>query len=373
MSAAGRVAALAKHYDAIVDDADNDDDAIVPMMMASGRGWCSRVTSDFEEGFPSTSSSSRASSSSTHNKSVISSFAMGCAVSLAAFGVATTAIMGKDSGATMMSTTLSSPGKRTTTLTNGQEHFSYPLNSDRSTYAGKSNEKYFDGEKHEMTAWRNGLIDVASVPNEKTNWVMNHPKIQAMMSASLGKARQLPQLGKSKKSSKKNKNKEEELDFDIPDGNKLPEHVEPVEMSSSKGMPSTKKVRGKVVTLDENGNINTAPMGRTTVDNYRMSWAKEHVVFTNGDYSANYIPMKERDWKKKFRQIPGQGLMKPKDSMMTVDDAGTLIGRRKMPASQLGEVEKDDDDNEIIHKSSKKEASSRDTKHSSSKSHRRGG
>jgi len=144
-------------------------------------------------------------------------------------------------------------------------------------------------------------------------------------------------------------------------------------MSSSKGMPSTKKVRGKVVTLDENGNINTAPMGRTTVDNYRMSWAKEHVVFTNGDYSANYIPMKERDWKKKFRQIPGQGLMKPKDSMMTVDDAGTLIGRRKMPASQLGEVEKDDDDNEIIHKSSKKEASSRDTKHSSSKSHRRGG
>tara|TARA_B100000073_G_scaffold43999_1_gene32806 strand:+ start:1730 stop:2839 length:1110 start_codon:yes stop_codon:yes gene_type:complete len=369
MSAAGRVAALAKHYDAIVDDAD---DAIVPMM-ASGRGWCSRVTSDFEEGFPSTSSSSRASSSSTHNKSVISSFAMGCAVSLAAFGVATTAIMGKDSGATMMSTTLSSPGKRTTTLTNGQEHFSYPLNSDRSTYTGKSNEKYFDGEKHEMMAWRNGLIDVASVPNEKTNWVMNHPKIQAMMSASLGKARQLPQLGKSKTNSKKNKNKEEELDFDIPDGNKLPEHVEPVEMSSSKGMPSTKKVRGKVVTLDENGNINTAPMGRTTVDNYRMSWAKEHVVFTNGDYSANYIPMKERDWKKKFRQIPGQGLMKPKDSMMTVDDAGTLIGRRKMPASQLGEVEKDDDDNEIIHKSSKKEASSHDTKHSSSKSHRRGG
>merc|ERR1712100_984988 len=138
------------------------------------------------EGFPSTSSSSRASSSSTHNKSVISSFAMGCAVSLAAFGVATTAIMGKDSGATMMSTTLSSP-----------------LNSDRSTYTGKSNEKYFDGEKHEMTAWRNGLIDVASVPNEKTNWVMNHPKIQAMMSASLGKARQLPQLGKSKKISKR--------------------------------------------------------------------------------------------------------------------------------------------------------------------------
>ena len=53
--------------------------------------------------------------------------------------------------------------------------------------------------------------------------------------------------------------------------------------------------------------------------------------------------------------------MKPKDTMMTVDDAGTLIGRRKMPASQLGEVEKDDDDNEIIHKSSKKEASSHDT------------
>ena len=357
MSAAGRVAALAKHYDAIVDD-----DAIVPM--ASGRG-CS-VASD--GGVPSTSSS-RVSS-----KSAISSFAMGCAVSLAAFGVAATA-MGEEGmryGATMMSTSSSSssPGGSTTTI--GQ-HFSYPLNSDRSTYKGKSNEKYFDDEKHEMAAWRNGLIDTASVPKEKTNWVMNHPKIQAMMSASLGKARQLPQLGKSKKISKKNKNKEEELDFDIPDGNKLPEHVEPVEMSSSKGMPSTKKVRGKVVTLDENGNINTAPMGRTTVDNYRMSWAKEHVVFTNGDYSANYIPMKERDWKKKFRQIPGQGLMKPKDSMMTVDDAGTLIGRRKMPASQLGEVEKDDDDNEIIHKSSKKEASSHDTKHSSSKSHRRGG
>merc|ERR1711970_316613 len=124
MSAAGRVAALAKHYDAIVDDAD---DAIVPMM-ASGRGWYSRVTSDFEEGFPSTSSSSRASSSSTHNKSAISSFAMGCAVSLAAFGVAATA-MGKEGmryGATMMSTSSSSssPGGSTTTI--GQ-HFSYPL------------------------------------------------------------------------------------------------------------------------------------------------------------------------------------------------------------------------------------------------------
>jgi hypothetical protein len=86
--------------------------------------------------------------------------------------------------------------------------------------------------------------------------------------------------------------------------------------------------------------------------------------------------MKERDWQKKFKQIPGQGLTKPKDSMMTVDDAGTLIGRRKMPASQLGEVEKDDNDNEIVAHNKKKEEKS--NKHggasssSSKKSHHHG-
>ena len=36
------------------------------------------------------------------------------------------------------------------------EHFSYPLNSDRRTYQGKSNEVYFNGQKYEKSQWRNG-------------------------------------------------------------------------------------------------------------------------------------------------------------------------------------------------------------------------
>ena len=98
-------------------------------------------------------------------------------------------------------------------------------------------------------------------------------------------------------------------------------------------------------------------MGRTTVDNYRMSWATEHVVFTNGDYSANYIPMKERDGKR-IQANPGPRSDEAERLVMTVDDAGTLIGRRKMPASQLGEVEKDDNDNEIVAHNKKKEEKS---------------
>ena len=364
----GRVAMLAKHYDAIPDENDVEEQTRPFQSPRGGRD---------------ASSSSANTKSSANN--IVSSFAMGCAVSLAAFGVASTALSsssftsssGGGSSATMMMT---KGGGKGGSYGADAEHFSYPLNSDRRTYKGKSNEVYFNGQKYEKSKWKNGLIDTESVPYETTNWVTTHPKVRAMMSASLGEARvqELPQLGKSNKksSSKKKREEEEALDFDIPDGSKLPEHVEPVETSSSGGMASTKKVHGKVVTLDENGNINTAPMGRTTVDNYRMSWATEHVVFTNGDYSANYIPMKERDWQKKFKQIPGQGLTKPKDSMMTVDDAGTLIGRRKMPASQLGEVEKDDNDNEIVAHNKKKEEKS--NKHggaspsSSKKSHHHG-
>lgn len=357
----GRVAMLAKQYDAIPEPEDVEE----------SRGL---VLESFEA--PSTSSSSRV----VFGKSTtISSFAMGCAVSLAAFGVAATAMGGGSTGAMMMGVS-SIPSTSSSNGGEEQRHFTYPLNSDRRTYQGKSNEVYFNGQKYEKSQWRNGLVNTESVPHEKMNWVTTHPKVQAMMSASLGQARvqELPQLGKSNSKKTSKKKKEEELDFDIPDGSKLPEHVEPVETSKSGGMASTKKVHGKVVTLDENGNINTAPMGRTTVDNYRMSWATEHVVFTNGDYSANYIPMKERDWKKKFKQIPGQGLMKPKDSMMTVDDAGTLIGRRKMPPSQLGEVEKDENDNEIVHDKKKEKSSSHkdnNKKHSSSsssKSHHHG-
>jgi len=348
---------LAKHYDAIPDENDVEEQ-----------------TRPFQSRGGLHASSSSATKSCNNN--IMSSFAMGCAVSLAAFGVASTALSSSSftsssgGGSAMMMTTGGGKGGKGGSYEEADaEHFSYPLNSDRRTYKGKSNEVYFNGQKYEKAQWKNGLINTESVPYETTNWVTTHPKVRAMMSASLGEARvqELPQLGKSnKKSSSKKKREEEEeeaLDFDIPDGSKLPEHVEPVETSSSGGMASTKKVHGKVVTLDENGNINTAPMGRTTVDNYRMSWGTEHVVFTNGDYSANYIPMKERDWQKKFKQITGQGFTKPKDSMMTVDDAGTLIGRRKMPANQLGEVEKDDNDNEIVaggagHNGKKKEEKS---------------
>ena len=34
------------------------------------------------------------------------------------------------------------------------EHFSYPLNSDRRTYKGKSNEVYFNGQKYEKSKWK---------------------------------------------------------------------------------------------------------------------------------------------------------------------------------------------------------------------------
>ena len=66
----------------------------------------------------------------------------------------------------------------------------------------------FNGQKYEKSKWKNGLIDTESVPYETTNWVTTHPKVRAMMSASLGEARvqELPQLGKSnKKSSSKKK------------------------------------------------------------------------------------------------------------------------------------------------------------------------
>jgi hypothetical protein len=304
---------------------------------------------------PSTSSRSQT------QQTKASSFAVGCALSLAVFAV-TSSSLSKTSGSNV----------------------SY----DSARGNQKTNEVLFNNQKFDSEEWMNGLVDTSKAPQEQTNWVVNHPKVRAMMSASaaLGMAIDMPELGKStsKKSSShnKHKNKEEDLDFDVPDGSKLPEHVD-VEEEKSKnggGMQSTKRVKGKIVTLDENGNINTAPMGRTTTDNYRMSWATEHVVFTNGDYSANYIPMKESWWKNKFKQVPGQGWTKPKDSGMTVDDLGTLTPRKKMPASQLGEIEKDDDDNEIVPEhtsttSKKKSSSSKEDdddekkSSSSSKSH----
>ena len=59
----------------------------------------------------------------------------------------------------------------------GAEHFSYPLNSDRRTYKGKSNEVYFNGQKYEKSKWKNGLIDTESVPYEtaEIGW-RTHPK-----------------------------------------------------------------------------------------------------------------------------------------------------------------------------------------------------
>ena len=156
---------LAKHYDAIPSDG-NDDVEEQTRPFQSPRGGLHA------------SSSSANTKSSTNN--IVSSFAMGCAVSLAAFGVASTALVVVVVVYVVRRWRIvcdddDDERRRKRRRLSYCEHFSYPLNSDRRTYKGKSNEVYFNGQKYEKSKWKNGLIDTESVPYETANWVMAHP------------------------------------------------------------------------------------------------------------------------------------------------------------------------------------------------------